>query len=195
MGLASNERLEDFLGWFSSARYFHEMKIPLAIVATDLLTGKSVHFTEGEIGLALLASCAYPGLFLPIEYRGHCLVDGFLTETVPPTAVREMGAKVVIAVHRDPRLLSGKPGNSLEVINRSFAIIQTSASQPWRDATDVLIEPNVRDIFWDDFVKMPHLVSAGGNAAKVALPRIRATLVRRVSRPLRVRTRSHIPKL
>ena len=66
MDLASNERLEDFLGRFSSVRYFHEVRIPLAIVATDLLTGKSVHFTEGEIGPALRASCANPGLFPPI---------------------------------------------------------------------------------------------------------------------------------
>jgi len=97
-------------------------------------------------------------------------VDGFLTETVPSTAVHEMGAKVVIAMHLDPRLLPGKAGNTLDVFNRSFAIIQTSASQSWRDATDILIEPKVRDIFWDDFAKTPQLVSAGGNAAYAAPP-------------------------
>src|SRR3984893_8864979 len=69
MGMASNERLEDFLRRFTSARYFSEMKIPLSIVATDVISGESVHFTDGEISPALRASCAYPGLFLPVEYR------------------------------------------------------------------------------------------------------------------------------
>src|SRR5271170_3428554 len=77
LGMASNERIEHFLHKFTTARYFHELKIPLSIVAADLLTGDSVHFTDGEIGPALRASCAYPGLFRPIEYRGHILADGF----------------------------------------------------------------------------------------------------------------------
>src|SRR5580692_8294155 len=109
MGMASNERLEDYLHKFTPARYFHEMKVPLCIVATDLGAGESVYFTEGEIGPALRASCAYPGLFLPVEYRNRILVDGFLTETVPAPAVREMGADIVISVHLEPGLLTSKP--------------------------------------------------------------------------------------
>ena len=71
--------------------HFSQMKIPLCIVATDLVSGESVHFTDGEIGPALRASCAYPGLFLPIEYRGRMLVDGFLTEAVPAVAAQNDG--------------------------------------------------------------------------------------------------------
>ena len=70
MGMASNERLEEFLRKFTTVRFFEEMKIPFTIVATDLILGESVYFTEGEIGPALRASCAYPGLFLPVQYRG-----------------------------------------------------------------------------------------------------------------------------
>ena len=61
----------DFLHKFTTARNFSQMKIPLSIVATDLITGESVHFTDGEIGPALRASCAYPGLFLPVEHQDH----------------------------------------------------------------------------------------------------------------------------
>ena len=88
MGMASNERLDGYLHRFTSAQTFAEMKLPLCIVATDLIAGESVHFRDGEIGPALRASCAYPGLFLPVEYRNRILVDGFLTETVPAPAVR-----------------------------------------------------------------------------------------------------------
>jgi NTE family protein len=176
MGMASNDRLKDYLHKFTPARYFHEMKMPLSIVATDLISGESVHFLDGEIAPALRASCAYPGLFLPVEYRNHILVDGFLTETVPAPAVRKMGAEVVISVHLEPGLLDGRPRNTIEVISRSFSIIQISATQSWRTATDVLIEPDVHHILWDEFVKTPQLVAAGEAAARAALPKIKAAL-------------------
>jgi NTE family protein len=181
MGMASNERLEEFLRKFTLLRHFDEMKTPLGIVATDILSGESIHFTSGEIGPPLRASCAYPGLFLPIEYRDHILVDGFLTEAVPAVCVREMGANVVISVHLEPGLLADRPRNTIEVISRSFSIIQANSHQPWRDATDVLIEPDVHSILWDEFVRTPELVDAGAAATKAALPRIRAALAARAS--------------
>lgn len=176
MGMASNERLEEFLRRFTLLRRFEEMKIPLGIVATDLLSGESVHFTKGELGPALRASCAYPGLFLPVEVGEHVLVDGFLTEAVPAECVRKMGADFVISVHLEPGLLASKPRNTIEVISRSFSIIQSNSHQPWRDATDVLIEPDVHNILWDEFVRTPALVAAGAEATRAAMPRIREGL-------------------
>ena len=178
MGMASNERLEDFLSRMATAKFFHELRIPLAIVATDLIHGESVHFKTGEIGPALRASCAYPGLFLPVEYRGHFLVDGFLTEQVPAPAVRELGAEVVISVHLEPGLLESKPRNTIEVISRSFSIIQGVSRQSWRTATDVLLEPNVHHVLWDEFVKSPQLIAAGEECAYAAMPQIKALLNR-----------------
>lgn len=178
MGMASNEPLQDFLQRLTPAKYFHELRIPLAIAATDLLQGASVHFTEGEIGPALRASCAYPGLFLPVEHKDHYLVDGFLTEQVPAPAVRKMGAEMVIGVHLEPGLLQTKPRNTIEVISRSFSIIQSVANQPWRGMTDVLIEPNVHHILWDEFVKSPQLIAAGEDATRAAMPQIKALLHR-----------------
>jgi NTE family protein len=178
MGMASNERLEDFLDRFTTSNNFSQMHIPLSIVATDLLKGETVHFMDGEIGPALRASCAYPGLFLPVDYRGHLLVDGFLTEQVPASAVREMGAEVVIGVHLEPGLLDSKPRNTIEVISRSFSIIQTTAHQPWRRDVDVLIEPDVHHVLWDEFPRTPQLIVAGEDAARLALPKIKALLAR-----------------
>jgi NTE family protein len=186
MGMASNERLEDFLRKFTLFRRFEEMQIPLGIVATDLISGESIHFTKGEIGPALRGSCAYPGLFLPVEHEGHILVDGFLSEAGPAVCVREMGAEIVISVHLDPGLLGTRPRNTIEVISRSFSIMQSGVHQPWRDVTDVLIEPDVQNILWDEFVRTPMLVDAGAAATKAALREIRSVLER-------YRRRNHYP--
>jgi NTE family protein len=176
MGMASNEPLERFLHKFTPAKDFSEMKLPLSIVATNLIDGHSVHFTDGEIGPALRASCAYPGLFLPVEYRGQIFVDGFLTETVPAEAARDLGAEIVIGVHLEPGLLKTAPRNTIEVISRSFSIIQTAAAQLWHDDVDILIEPEVHHILWDEFVKTPQLVAAGEAATRAAIPKIKAAL-------------------
>jgi len=176
MGMANNERLEMFFHKFTPAKYFSDMKIPLSIVAADLITGESVHFTDGEIAPALRASCAYPGLFLPVEYRGRILVDGFLTETVPAEAARDLGAELVIGVHLEPGLLKSAPRNTIEVISRSFSILQTAAAQLWHKDTDILIEPEVHHVLWDEFAKTPQLVAAGEAAAYAALPQIKAAL-------------------
>jgi NTE family protein len=187
MGMASNDRLEEFLRKFTPAKFFSDLKIPLCIVASDLIAGESVYFRDGELGPALSASCAYPGLFMPVHYRGHILVDGFLTEAVPAEAGRRMGGQVVIGVHLEPGLLDTKPRNTIEVISRSFSIIQSSAIQPWRNAVDVLIEPDVHHILWDEFVKTPQLVAAGEAAARAALPAIKDALAGNVPRPARRR--------
>ena len=155
-------------------------------MATDLVSGKGVYFTDGEIGPALRASCAYPGLFMPVEYRGHVLADGFLTEAAPAEAVRKLGAELVISVYLDPGLLDEKPRNTIEVISRSFSIIQTAVIQPWRDATDILIEPDVHDVLWYEFKKTPQLVAAGEAAAYAALPQIKAALARHPATTARV---------
>ena len=192
-GMATNDRLEHFLHKFTPASYFSDMKIPLSIVASDLVTGRSVHFTDGEIGPALRASCAYPGLFMPVEYRGHVLADGFLTEAAPAEAARELGADIVISVYLDPGLLDEKPRNTIEIISRSFSIIQAHLSQPWREETDIMIEPDVHNVLWYQFEKTPQLVAAGAAAARAALPKIKAALAGELVRHPRRRETDRSP--
>lgn len=183
MGMATNERLETYLHRFTSARTFEELKIPFAIVATDMITGQTVYFTAGELARPLRASCAFPGLFMPVEYDGKILVDGFLTEAVPTEALRHMGADVVIAVHLDPGQPDERPKNTIEVISRSFSIIQEQAPQRWVRYADIILRPEVKEIHWDDFQRTPDLVAAGVAAAQLALPEIKAALTRPVLMP------------
>jgi NTE family protein len=176
MGMATNERLEVFLRRFTQVSTFEEMKIPFGIVATDLVTGETVCFTKGAVGPALRASCAFPGLFIPVEHDGRMLVDGFLTEQVPTESLRHMGADVIIAVHLDPGQPDQKPKNTIEVIGRAFSIIQEQTPPRWLRFADVILEPVVKNIHWDDFQKTPELVAAGVAAAKAALPEIKEAL-------------------
>ena len=175
MGLASNQKLEHYPRQYLGVSTFEELRIPLAIAATDLGTGEPVYFTRGRLGPALRASCAYPGMFVPVELEGRMLVDGFLAAPVPVDAVRNMGADVIIAVFLEAAS-DRKPSSLVDVIGLSFAILQRHADLEWRRVADIIIEPNVKDFLWDDFDKTPELMAAGEAATRIALPKIRAAL-------------------
>jgi len=175
MGLATNTRMDGYLRRYLGVTTFDDLKIPLAIAATDLETGEAFYFTEGPLGIALRASCAYPGMFCPVECKGRLLVDGFLAAAVPVHAARKLGADVVVGV-----FLQGdggqKPTSVVDVVGRAFSILQRKADREWRKEADVIIEPKVQQFAWDDFEKTPLLVAAGEEAALAALPEIQAAI-------------------
>jgi predicted acylesterase/phospholipase RssA len=106
-----------------------------------------------------------------------------------------LGAEVVIGVHLEPGLLRSAPRNTIEVISRSFSIIQTAAAQLWHSDVDVLIEPKVHHILWDEFVKTPQLVAAGEAATRAAIPKIRAALAAEPRKFPRVRHPGRLPEI
>lgn len=69
-----------------------------AAVATNLSTGRELWFTEGDLHLAIRASCSMPGLMSPVRHNGYWLVDGAVVNPVPVSLTRAMGADIVIAV-------------------------------------------------------------------------------------------------
>ena len=175
LGLASNQRLEFYPKRHLNISTFEELRIPVTIAATDLISGEPVYFDHGPLGPPLRASCAYPGLFQPVHYEGRILVDGFVGATVPVEAVVRMGADVIIAVFLDAEAMV-QPTNFTDVIGRSFTIIQRHADLAWRTRADVVIEPRVREFAWDDFAKTPELIAAGAEATLAALPQLRTAL-------------------
>ena len=69
-----------------------------ATVATNLSTGRELWFTEGDLHLAVRASCSIPGLMSPVAHNGYRLVDGAVVNPVPVSLTRALGADIVIAV-------------------------------------------------------------------------------------------------
>src|SRR5713101_6853878 len=86
LGLASNQRLENLIERVFESRRFEDLRIPLAVVATDLTSGEPVVFTQGNLVDAIRASCAFPGLFEPVVIGTRCLADGGLVAPVPTRA-------------------------------------------------------------------------------------------------------------
>ena len=176
-GFASNDRMISFLTRFLKVKTFEELRIPLGVTATDFNTGEGVVFHSGSIIDPVRASCAYPGMFLPVQMRGRYLVDGMLSHPVPTRRLREMGAERVLAVHlKGTWANGGAPRHLFDVIGQSFAIAQDAMSTVWRQAADLVIEPDVAGFAYDDFKRADDLVRVGEAAMKNALPEVRKWL-------------------
>lgn len=177
LGLATNRRLETHFEKMTLVRTFEEMTTPFAIAATDLKAGVAVYYTQGPLGPAMRGSCAYPGLFVPVQYEGRTLVDGFLAAPVPVEGTLLLGADIVIAVYLESGEIEN-PRTVGDVISRSFSIVAGKVEIAWRRQADVIIEPDVRPYAWDDFTHSAEMITAGEVAALRALPRIREILAK-----------------
>jgi NTE family protein len=176
-GFASNDRMISFLTRILKVKTFEELRIPLGVTATDFNTGEGVVFHSGSIIDPVRASCAYPGMFLPVQIRGRYMVDGMLSHPVPTRPLREMGADRVLAVHlRGTWANGGAPRHLFDVIGQSFAIAQDAMSSVWRQAADLVIEPDVAGFAYDDFKRAKDLIRVGEAAMRSAMPEVRKWL-------------------
>src|ERR1700738_550384 len=169
LGLANNLRMERYLTRFTPVKTFEELTTPLAIAASDINEGVSVYYTRGLLGPPMRGSCAYPGLFVPIQFEGRTLVDGFLTAPVPVEGGLFLRADIVIAIYLEAGNLEN-PRTVADVISRSFNIIQRHGDIAWRQQADVIVEPDVKPFVWDDFTRTKDLVACGQAATKAAPP-------------------------
>ena len=176
-GFATTDRMAAFLERILKVQTFEELRIPLAVTATDFNTGKGVVFSSGSIIDPVRASCAYPGMFLPVQIRGRWFVDGMLSHPVPTRPLREMGAERVLAVQlKGQWSKTAAPRHLFDVIGQSFAIAQDMMSEVWRGAADLVIEPDVAGFDYDDFKRAGELIRVGEQAMRRALPEVRKWL-------------------
>lgn len=176
-GFCTNDRLAALLTRICPCNNFSELSIPLVVVATELLTGHPAIFREGPICAPVRASCAYPGMFTPVEINGVLHVDGMLSYEVPTTPLKQMGIDCVMGVHlRSHWTQPSAPRHFFEVIGQCFAIAQTRMSMQWDKDADFLLEPNVDGFAYDDFSRGAELIAIGEQSMRAALPALKKKL-------------------
>ncbi len=177
LGFATNERMTALLERLLKVKTFEELRIPLAVTATDFVSGEPVVFNSGNLVDPVRASCAYPGIFLPVNIRGRLMVDGMLAYTVPTTPLRRMGADRVIAVYLKSHWVNTNgPRHVFDIIGQCFSIAQVKASSLWQADADLILDPDVAGYAYDCFDRTPELIRLGEQAARAALPQIRSWL-------------------
>lgn len=195
LGLLKGERVREYFVRHLGDKTFADLRLPLALVVVDLLTGEEVALSSGRVADAVRATVSLTGVLAPVRLDGRLLVDGGLLNNIPADVVRRMGADVVIAVDVSARLngVSGlleaeQQGASLlqipliiETLHRSLGIMQMWVwNRRLADARpEVVIRPEVGEgiTSFAGFHRATEIIAAGEAAAEAALPRIRQAML------------------
>jgi NTE family protein len=160
--------LRDQFGAYNShAVDYDQLPIPFRCVATDLTELKPLIFRGGPLPSAVRASISIPGVFAPVDYHKHFLVDGAIMDNLPVNVVkRDLGATVVIAVHlTDTPFAEGDIGSVVGVFARAFSAgTQRNVDESVKQA-DVLLKPATEKFTTMDYDKAQQLIDAGYKSA------------------------------
>ena len=179
-GLLSNAPMGKFINDNFPVVEFEKLPIPFAAVACDLETGDEVVLKdEGDLAEAIRASCAIPGVFMPVvDSKGRALIDGGVVSPMPTRAVQKMGADIVIAVD----LLTcgstfwGRPSTLLGTFFQSAMMMIRTASRNQHYRADIVIEPKISHIRPDEIAKRDELIELGEKAVLEQLDEIKKLL-------------------
>lgn len=172
-GLFDNSEVERFLREVFTRRGrsndFRELESALYVVGVDLDSGAAVRFGDTgwddvEISRAVQASAALPGLYPPVEIRGHHFVDGALRRTMHASVLLERGVDLLIGINPlvafngrtmdagevEHRLASG---GLPAVLSQTFRTLLQSRmevglakyAQQYPDVDQLVFEPNAHD--------------------------------------------------
>ena len=126
-------------------RRIEEARIPLIITATDLATGRARFLSRGDLLPALVASCAVPGIFPPVEIDGRVLVDGGMAADAPIGPLAEAGAERIYVLPTFGPIGPGRPRGAGDVALRSLGMMLGNARETeigaWANRHQVFVLP------------------------------------------------------
>lgn len=175
-GLLKGEKLQMFVDEKVGRRKIEQLPRRFAAVAAKLRTGEAVVFQTGDVGLAVRASSAIPGVFQPTVIDNEEYVDGGTVSPVPVRFAKQLGADLVIAVDVSAPVEEAREDTTLGTVLKAFDIMGSSLRRAELPEADVVIAPDVHGIKAADFESKQRAILAGEKAALAAIPAIRAAI-------------------
>lgn len=176
-GAVAGEKLKLFFNQMVRAdlgdRPIEQLRMPLAIIATDIGNGERVAIRSGNLTSAMRASMSVPGLIAPVLREGRKLVDGGLTDNLPIAEARDLcQADVIIAVNVGSPLFNPDEvkgivtvlGQVVNLLTEQNVARSMSALRPG----DVYIRPDLGGITSTAFTRQLDAAELGRKAARQA---------------------------
>ena len=154
---------------------FDSLRIPLRVIAVDLVSGCRVVMKEGRLDQAIRGSIAIPGVFAPQTSTGQVLVDGGVLQYFPVDPLYELHPDMIIAsltIKADT-----VAGTSLvDVFARTTSIAGFEDIQRQKSLADIVIEPDLSEFSAQDYSRAPEIIGVGVRAATSQLEAIRKAI-------------------
>lgn len=156
---------------------FADLALPFACVALDLTNGELKTFAQGSVRQATKAGTAVGVVYPPFLWNDREYADAAPVASVPVNACRALGVDVVLAVDiRTPKPVPFFVQNGFDVISRVEMIQSSQLNDAECDSADMIIKPDVGDVFWGDFTKLPDVVKRGEDAMRARLDDVQELL-------------------
>jgi len=166
--LASTWKIDDF----------DDLPIPYRAVAADILSGKPVVWSKGDLVLAIRSSMSVPGAFAPLPVDDYLLVDGGIFDNVPVGVARAMGADRLIVVDvGTPIAKRDDLTNPLAILNQVVGTLsqdRINSQLALLGEKDILIRPELGDFSSAAFDQAQKAIPIGARAAEKSLDRLQA---------------------
>ncbi len=175
--LISGEKAMNVLNSLLGGTNLEQTRIPFAAVAADLTGGEEVALDKGSLAKAVLASSSIVGILPPVRWDDKLLVDGGILAMVPVSAARKMGAQIVIAVDVGAEICHPAViGDGLEGMIRTIGIMSYNLKQVGLQGADIVIRPQVSDVYWTDFGRAHECIREGRRAALQRIKEVRRAM-------------------
>jgi NTE family protein len=184
-GYISEEEFLGVMGHLIENIQMEDTRIPLIMSSADLMTGEEYILEKGSLQRAVCATCALPGIFPPVSYGEHLLIDGGWVNPVPVDLARRRGADFVIAVDTSESLLQAKGlHNGLDLLLRADAMVREHLMRIMIRNADVVIRPEVGHVHWADFSHAEDYFREGMKAAQDKVKEIQQFIRRKKIRKI-----------
>ena len=165
--------VKNLLKNYENIKNFDNFPIPIRVIATNLNTGETKSFSEGDIAKVLTASMAIPTIFEPVEVNGALYVDGLVSRNLPVEEAYDMGADLVIASDVGTPVVKKDNYNILSVLNQMVAIQSSYITKGSKGKATVLISPDIKNISATDTTKRKDLINLGEVAAQNQISKLK----------------------
>jgi len=177
LGIASKRRLGEFLERRIGDLAFRDLRIPMAVVATNLTSGERQVFDRGPLIPPIEASCAVPEFYRPVELEGQVFVDGGVVDPLPVETARALTGRPVIGVsvlQRRPH--DGLPRRAWHLVGQICEAVQYELVRRSAPAADLFVEPEIGSYPYFALENAPGLMAAGAAAMRAQLDRLQSLL-------------------
>ena len=178
-GVLSSVPMGNFLRRELPVNRFENLAIPFAAVAFDIRSGREIFLKDkGDLINAIRASCAVPGIFVPVADGERMLVDGGVTSVLPVDAVRSLGAEIVISIDvlACGSTFTSIPKTAVGIMIRSAIALIRLASNDQKHRSDFTIEPQIAHLRPDQIRKREEFIQLGEAAALESIAQIRSVI-------------------
>ncbi len=137
-GLIEAKSVVRFFESLDMPKQIEDLNIPFATVATDMRSGREVWIRDGSVIEAMRASIALPGIISPVLRNDRWLIDGGITNPLPVSVCRAMGADIVIAVNPEAKKYNVMWEPEQEKPNETWQSVKASLPFAVRSAVDAV---------------------------------------------------------